>query len=121
MVVFLADGFEEIEALTPVDYLRRAGVDVLTVAVTSSDSQDKKIVTGGHGIRVFADTTLDEFLVSSENNLPEAVFLPGGGNGAKNLAASKDVAEICKKCFSEGKRLLSDSCPCTVYVESLLR
>lgn len=119
MVVFLADGFEEIEALSPVDYLRRAGVDVITVAVTSSDPQDKKIVKSSHNIRVFADTTLEEFLSSSEGRLPDAVFLPGGGNGAKNLAASKEVAEICKKCFAEGK-LVSAICASPAVVLSPL-
>ena len=53
--VFLAEGFEEIEAMTPVDVLRRAGMDVKTVSIT-----DKHQVTGAHGITVVADLTFKQ-------------------------------------------------------------
>ena len=78
VLVFLAQGFEEIEALTPVDVLRRAGLDVKTVAVGS------KIAIGSHGISVICDITADEV------KLPEltAVVFPGGMPGALNLDAS---------------------------------
>ena len=74
--VFLADGFEEIEALTAVDVLRRAGMSVKTVSITSSLS-----VTGAHGITVGADTLFDPSLFMD----PEWLILPGGMPGAKNL------------------------------------
>ena len=83
--VFLAEGFEEIEALTPVDLLRRADVEVKTVGVTGS------VVTGSHGIRVEADITLEEAL-SGVNEGFEMMILPGGMPGAKNLDASEGVS-----------------------------
>ncbi|MDD3429597.1 MAG: DJ-1/PfpI family protein [Oscillospiraceae bacterium] len=81
--VFLAEGFEEIEALTPVDYLRRAGKDVTLLGVTG------KHVTGAHAITVTADTVItDDFLLPED---AELIFLPGGMPGTKNLAASVGV------------------------------
>ena len=99
--VFLADGFEEIEALTVVDVLRRAEIPVKTVSITSSLR-----VTGAHGVVVGADCIYDPALVASA----EWLILPGGMPGAKNLyefaplhgllrnqAASADgrIAAIC--------------------------
>ncbi len=83
--IFLADGFEEIEALTPVDLLRRAGVDVMTVAVG-----EFREVTGAHGITVEADLLLDD------EDMADADLLvaPGGMPGAKNLADSRKVCEL---------------------------
>ena len=81
--VFLADGFEEIEALATVDILRRAGVEVVTVGVGS------KMPQGAHGIVVCAD--IDE----SELDLTriEGVVLPGGMPGTTNLEASNVVQD----------------------------
>ncbi|MGM9653297.1 MAG: DJ-1 family glyoxalase III [Eubacteriales bacterium] len=80
--LFLADGFEEIEALTPVDLLRRAGAEVVTVGVTG------KIVTGSHGIPVTADLTAEEAIASLTENKPELIVFPGGMPGAKHLDES---------------------------------
>lgn len=74
--VFLAEGFEEIEALTVVDVLRRAGMKVRTVSISSSLS-----VTGAHGISVHADVLFDNTLFTD----PEWLILPGGLPGAENL------------------------------------
>lgn len=81
--VFLAEGFEEVEALTPVDVLRRAGAEVKTVGIGS------KNVTGSHNITVAADITVDELV---KENL-EAVVLPGGMPGTLNLEKSSYVQE----------------------------
>ena len=81
--MFLANGFEEIEALCPLDLLRRAGVEVKTVAVGG----DALKVTGSHGITVMAD--MDESQFADE--APEMVILPGGMPGASNLDASPIV------------------------------
>ena len=111
--LFLADGFEEIEALTPVDLLRRVGVPVVTVGVTG------KTVTGSHGIAVTADVTADEATrMLSDGKTPAMVILPGGMPGAKNLdesslvetflAAAKEadayIAAICAAPMILGKR-----------------
>lgn len=81
--VFLAEGFEEIEALTPVDLLRRAGLCVKTVAVGES-----KTVKGAHGICVVADILESEFSDKS----PRAIILPGGMPGTTNLSDSATVS-----------------------------
>ena len=93
--VFLADGFEEIEALTPVDVLRRAGVEVTTVGVTGVS------VTGSHGIRVTADTTADEALGALSDEKIEMIILPGGMPGAKNLDSSAAVDSFIKRALDD--------------------
>lgn len=74
--VFLAAGFEEIEAITVIDVLRRAGINVQTVSITSSLQ-----VRGAHGVVVNADLLYDNTLFSD----PEWLILPGGMPGATNL------------------------------------
>lgn len=78
---FLADGFEEVEALFPVDLMRRAGLPVTTVGI------GKKEITGSHGITVTADIS-DENLSFEPIDL---IFLPGGMPGTKNLNESSTV------------------------------
>jgi 4-methyl-5(b-hydroxyethyl)-thiazole monophosphate biosynthesis len=80
--VFLADGFEEIEAISPIDILRRAGVLVKTVGVSG------KTATGNHGITVTADIQMSE--IKLDGSL-EMVVLPGGLPGANNLQNNEDV------------------------------
>ena len=86
IAVLLADGFEEIEALTPVDMLRRAGLEVKTVGITS------RIALGSHGIPVVCD------LIPEEVRLGEVstVIFPGGMPGSLNLDASPFTDEIIK-------------------------
>ncbi len=74
--VFLAEGFEEVEALTPVDVLRRAGMPVKTVSITSSLQ-----VTGAHGVTVNADVLFDNTMFKDA----AWIILPGGMPGASNL------------------------------------
>jgi 4-methyl-5(b-hydroxyethyl)-thiazole monophosphate biosynthesis len=91
--LFLAEGFEEIEALTPVDVLRRAGLEVKTVAVGNS-----KTVKGAHGIEIVADTIESEL----EYVTPEAIILPGGMPGTINLEESPIVIEALLRAMSSG-------------------
>lgn len=91
--LFLANGFEEIEALLPLDILRRGGVEVTTVAVGGAE-----FVSGSHGIPVGAD--LPEGLF--RDSRPEAVILPGGMPGAKNLDASRTVDAALRACAANG-------------------
>lgn len=90
VVLFLADGFEEIEALTPLDLLRRAGVEVVTVGLGGRE------ITGSHGITVMADT----------DTLPtgniDMVILPGGMPGAANLDTSAMVAKALARTHEAG-------------------
>ena len=92
--VFLAEGFEEVEALTPVDCLRRAGKKVCTVGVGS------RTVEGTHKIPVTADITLDEVVL--DNNL-EMVILPGGMPGTRNLGQSDAVKNAVQYAYDNGK------------------
>ena len=86
-VVFLANGFEEVEALTPVDYLRRSGVEVITVATGTSS----RTVEGARKIPVIADMTLETY-VSSTAELPDAVIVPGGMPGTVNVSNCSQLA-----------------------------
>lgn len=81
--MFLADGFEEIEALCPLDLMRRAGLEVQTVGIGGTK------ITGAHGISVLADVDDDHYRPAS----PSMIFLPGGMPGTLNLAASSVVSE----------------------------
>ena len=119
IAVLLADGFEEIEALTPVDILRRAGLDVKTVAIGS------KIAVGSHGIPVVCDITSDEVKLGEVS----AVIFPGGMPGSLNLDASDFsskiidavnkkggiIAAICAAPLVLGRRGLLDGKRATCY------
>lgn len=97
--LFLADGFEEIEALATVDILRRGGIDVKTVSITAD-----RTVRGAHGIPVIADWNRDEFDgCQIPGSSPEDVMIfPGGLPGAKNLAEDYYLMEQTKKHFADG-------------------
>lgn len=100
IALLLADGFEEIEALTPLDILRRGGVDVKTVAVVGDDAKNG-FITGAHGITVKCDFTLS--CVSPEDF--DSVILPGGMPGSLNLDGSPFVDEILRFVQNEGGRI----------------
>lgn len=91
--VFLADGFEEAEALVTVDILRRAGLKVTCVGV------DKKEIVGAHGIKVTADIKTGEFAPVDL----QGVILPGGMPGTRNLMANATVCNAAKNAFKAGK------------------
>ena len=92
--VFLAKGFEEIEALTVVDYLRRAELEVYTVGVGC------KIIVGSHNIPVFCDIEDNE---AEYTDSLDAVVLPGGMPGTLNLEASEIVQGFIDKCIENNK------------------
>ena len=95
ILVLLANGFEEIEALTPVDMLRRADLSVKTVGV------ENKIVTGSHNISVVCDMTADEVDFSEV----EMIILPGGMPGTLNLDASPFTDVAIKAMLDKGGRI----------------
>ena len=98
--VMLANGFEEIEALTVVDILRRGEVEVATVSIT-----DEKFVTSSHGITVKADLC---FLEMKEEEA-KMIVLPGGMPGTKNLREKQELMELITKRY-EKKQLLAAIC-----------
>lgn len=93
--VFLADGFEEVEAITPIDFLRRAGIVLQTVSLAEGLN-----VVGGHGIVMEADFHLSDFNDAS----PEALICPGGMPGAENLAASGQLLDLLRHADQQGSQ-----------------
>lgn len=98
--VFLAEGFEEIEALAPIDIMRRAGIEVYTVGV------GHKTVTGAHSIPVVADIIDCE--IGPDKDC-EGILLPGGMPGTLNLEKSASVQKFIDYC-AENCRLLAAIC-----------
>ena len=94
MYVFLADGFEEIEALAPVDVMRRAGLSVTTVSIMG-----RREVLSAQGVPVIADALMGDFSLSDA----DAVVLPGGLGGTENLSASAAVREEVERMNNAGK------------------
>ncbi len=90
--VILADGFEEVEALTPIDYLRRSDIEVTTISIMGTDP------LGGHGIRIEAD--LGPEALSRDF---DCVIVPGGGKGSENIAKSAEAISLIKRHADAGK------------------
>ena len=110
--LFMADGFEEVEALTVVDILRRAGVELKTVSIMG-----RKNVTGSHQIEVMADLTFEEIIERAE-----MLILPGGMPGTIHLKEHKGLEKLILKHNEEKKYLAAICAAPTVYGEmGLLR
>jgi 4-methyl-5(b-hydroxyethyl)-thiazole monophosphate biosynthesis len=92
-LLFLAPGFEEIEALSIVDTLRRAGVEVVMVGL------QKGSIEGAHGVIVMPDSAMDAITIEDF----DAVVLPGGNPGYVNLGKDPRVLEFATKAFETGK------------------
>lgn len=93
---FLANGFEEIEGLAPVDILRRGGVDIKTVSVTGSE-----FVETSHGVTIKADMKFEDGTFEDADLL----MLPGGMPGSTNLNAHEGVRKALKAQYDAGKRV----------------
>lgn len=100
--VLLANGFEELEALSVVDFLRRAEIGVQTVSTMSG-----REVTGAHGIPVWADTLIEDAIEAGENSLLQSdlIVLPGGLPGATNLRENKLVEQAVLAQAGNGRPL----------------
>jgi 4-methyl-5(b-hydroxyethyl)-thiazole monophosphate biosynthesis len=94
--VFLANGFEEIEAITPIDILRRADIEVNSISITAN-----KEVCGAHGIKIVADYLFDDVDFSKSDLL----FLPGGMPGTKNLDEHQGLKNLIISHFNQGKNI----------------
>lgn len=94
--LLLAEGFEEMEALAPIDLLRRAGAELATVSIT-----EDKMVMGAHGVAVAADCTLNEI---NEEEM-ELLILPGGYPGYVNLGNCKAVQALLLRTAQAKKKI----------------
>lgn len=91
--VLLGTGFEEVEAIAPVDLMRRAGISVLTVGITG------KTVYGGHNIGIEADITIDQMDLTDL----EMIVLPGGLGGVASARASEPALNALRFAWENGK------------------
>ncbi len=94
--LFLADGFETVEALAPVDVMRRAGLDVVTTSIMG-----RKEVVSAQGVTVVADMLFEDATFADA----VALVLPGGGVGTDNLSACEPLRAELKKAAADGKLL----------------
>ncbi len=92
-LILLVEGFEETEAVIPVDMLRRAGIEVALTAIGNNLQ-----VKGSHGIALQAD-----ILLKNTKDVFDALILPGGMPGAKNLASQESVIKLIRKYFEQRK------------------
>jgi len=109
IAVLISNGSEEIEAITPIDVLRRSGAEVDVISVGG------EFVTGSHGIIIKADKCIEDADIGAY----DAVVVPGGMPGATNIAKSKKAIELIKRIKREGK-LVSAICasPAVVLAEN---
>ena len=105
--VLLGTGFEEVEAIAPIDLLRRAGISVLTVGV------DGKAVTGSHGITVEADITLDQMDLTDL----EMIVLPGGLGGVATVRSSQAALDALRFAYENDKYVAAICAGPTVLAE----
>ncbi len=91
--LFLADGFEEVEAITPIDYIRRCNIEVCSVGING------KRIKGAHGLVIEADMEISEFNPSQVNDM---LILPGGLQGTQNLKSNSKVIESLKNLCDTG-------------------
>lgn len=91
--MLLGTGFEETEAIAPLDLLRRAGIEVMTVGING------KIVYGGHGIGIEADITLEQMDLTAL----EMIVLPGGLGGVASISASQEALDAIRFAYENNK------------------
>ena len=94
VLVFLANGFEETEAIAPIDILRRNGKEVVTVGI------GEEVITSSHGVTVVTDVTEVDIAMSDEI---EMIVLPGGMPGTLNLEKNRTVQDTIEYCAENGK------------------
>jgi len=113
VIVFLAEGFEEVEALTVVDFLRRANISVKTMSISA-----ERIVNGAHNIKVEADVAFDK----NTALLSKMIILPGGGVGTDNLKKHQGINEIIEY-FNKNNKMISAICaaPSVLGIKGILK
>ncbi len=104
LLLFLAEGFEEVEAVTPIDFMRRAGIGVVTVGIGVNP------VSGAHGIKIEADIGLSDITdAAAAAETYDGLVFPGGMPGAENIAAEKIVSEMIEA-FNEQSKIIAAIC-----------
>ena len=91
-LIILAEGFEEIEAVAPMDILRRSGVNIVVAGLGG------KTVTGAHGVKIEADVVFED-----HDSMPDVIVFPGGMPGAENLSNSVKIKDLVMRMNSSGK------------------
>lgn len=115
VIEILAPGFEEIEALTPVDYLRRSGAEVTLLGISEEGKSFSEVITGSHGIKVLCDKSFDEYLDEVNDHLPDCIVIPGGMPGSANIGKNKKVLDFIKK-MNHAKKLVCAICAAPIVV-----
>lgn len=110
-VVLIADGTEEIEAITPGDVLNRCGVDVTYAGVSSPCESNRIDFVGGHHVPLRADCPIEEL----GEILFDALIIPGGGKGAENLHKSELVSQLIMRHHEQG-RIIAAICAAPAIV-----
>ena len=109
VLIPLANGFEDIEAIAVIDVLRRGGVEVVTASV-----HDTLEVRSAHGVHLMADA----LFANTERLAYDAIVLPGGGEGTENLKRTEGLFERLRRQHAEGKLLCAICAAPTVLVEA---
>lgn len=112
--LFLADGCEEVEALTTLDLLRRAGLDVMTVSIMG-----RRNILGSHKIEILSDIIFEDMTdkMYSQQESVEMLILPGGMPGTTNLASHKGLQSLIREQAERGGYLAAICAAPTVYGE----
>lgn len=108
VVVFLAEGFEEIEAITMVDVLRRVSIECDTCSIV----EDKYYVTGAHGIEIKADKNIND--INSKEY--DCLILPGGMPGSENLKQNNVVIKMINE-FNKENKIIGAICAAPIVLE----
>ncbi|SEP92755.1 4-methyl-5(b-hydroxyethyl)-thiazole monophosphate biosynthesis [Lachnospiraceae bacterium NE2001] len=121
VVVFLADGFEEIEGLTVVDLLRRAGINVTTLSINTDNENDeeKRVVKGARGITVIADGYVTDKTADTVTKEADIVVLPGGMPGTLNLKADTRVRNSVTNMFNTDGKFVAAICAAPTVLADL--
>ena len=110
IAILIAEGFEEIEAVTPIDILRRGGIEVIITGVGDNN------VTGSHGIKIECDTTIGQ--INSDDI--DGVVIPGGMPGATNISESVEAGRFIESIYQD-KKLIAAICASPSIVLSPLK